>query len=371
MTPRPDEPSRLVALIAALSRPQAYPHPVSGVEVRQTHISCVFLAGPFAYKLKKPIDFGFLDYSRLEDRVRFAEEEVRINRRLAPAVYLGLEWVREGPAGLGLGGEGPKVDVLVKMRRLPDEATFLARVRSARLAPLDLEQLAERLVPFYAAAERGPRAARYASVEVVRANALENFDQLSPFSGPSLPKDELAALRVATERRIDALSPLIEARAASHACETHGDLRLEHVYRLGDGVEGLVVIDGVEFSERLRFADPAADVAFLVMELEREGEALLAERFIARYVALSGDTELPRLLPLYVSYRALVRAKIELFKTEELELPSEDRAAAPRRARVLVDLARRLLLGAGAETDHRAGGLTDDLLRDAADDEVG
>lgn len=370
MTPRPAEGDELPSLLRALSRPEAYAHPVAAVEVRQTHISCVFLAGDFAYKLKKPKDFGFLDYSRLEDRVHFAEEEVRINRRLAPDVYLGLEWVRGGPAGPRLGGQGPVLDVLVKMRRLPDEATFLSRLRAGALGPGDLEELAARLVPFYAAAERGPRARSNAAASTVASNARENFDQLAPFAGRFLTEDELAELRGWTESWLRALTPLIESRAATRACETHGDLRLEHVYRLGPGAGGLVVIDAVEFSDRLRYADPAADLAFLVMELEREGAPSLGRRFVEHYVALSEDAELPRLIPFYVGYRALVRAKIELFKTEAPELPEEERRAAPARARPLLDLARRSLLAARADADDRAGGLADDLLRHAPDDEV-
>lgn len=348
MTPPLAEPDRLPRLIRALSTPEAYPHPVGPIEVRQTHISCVFLAGDFAYKLKKPIDFGFLDYSRLEARVHFAEEELRINRRLAPSVYLGLEWVRERDGRLGFFADGSPFEVAVKMRRLPDDATFLARLRRGVLSASDLGELAELLVAFYGRAERGPSAVTNASLAMVAANARENFTQLEPFRGAWLPDAELDELRRLTERGLDALGPLIEARARSHACETHGDLRLEHVYRLGEAPSDLVVIDAVEFSDRLRFADPAADLAFLVMELEREGAAALAQGFLERYVESSKDAELLPLIPFYVAYRALVRAKIECFKTEASELPATERQEAPGRVRSHLDLARRSLLRFGA-----------------------
>lgn len=342
--PPPLEMVELPRLIEALSRPEAYSHPVDEVLVRQTHISCVFLAGPYAYKLKKPVDLGFLDYRRLAQRVHFCEEEVRINRRLAQDVYIGTEWVRQRDGGLFFFGEGARVEVAVKMKRLPDAATFLGRLRAGAAVVSDYEQLADLLGSFYRSAERGPRAEENASLEVVAGNVRENFTQLMPFAGECFDEARLEAIRVQTELQLSRLGPLIARRAMSHACETHGDLRLEHVYRLAPGLSGLVVIDGVEFSERFRFADPAADIAFMVMELEREGAGELGRALVDRYVQISGDEEMRRLIPFYVAYRALVRAKIACFKTKEPELPVAVREAGPARVRAYLELARASLL---------------------------
>ena len=157
-------------------RPRAYPHPVEAVEVRQTHISVVFLAGPFAYKIKKPVDLGFLDFSTLEKRRHFCEEEVRLNRRLAPAVYLGVVPVTRRGAALRVGGDGEVVEWAVKMTRLPDDATLEARLRAAPSAPGFIEALARKVARFHADAEGGEHIASFGRFEVVAGNARENFD---------------------------------------------------------------------------------------------------------------------------------------------------------------------------------------------------
>ena len=345
MVPLP-EGEGLLRLIEALSHPKAYPHPVDRVEIRQTHISCVFLAGDYVYKVKKPVDLGFVDYLRLEDRRHFCEEEVRINRRLAPEVYLGTEWIRARDGALYFFGDGARIEIAVKMKRLPDSATFFERLRSGAGVVSDYEQLADLLWPFYRSAQRGPSAAQNAGLEVVAQNVRENFTQLSPFGGDCYEPALLEALRLESEAKLTKLGPTIQARSLTHACETHGYLRLEHVYRLGPGVSGLRVIDAVEFSERFRFSDPAADLAFLVMELEREGEAELGRAFLERYVTISGDREILRLMPFYVAYRALVRAKVACFKRTEAEIPAAVRDAVPRRVAAYLEIARRSLLAA-------------------------
>ena len=306
----------LTRLIDALSDPSAYPHPVPAVEVRQTHISVVFLAGPFAYKVKKPVNLGFLDFSSLEQRRHFCEEEVRLNRRLAPAVFRGVVPVVQSGPSIRLEGSGPAVEWAVKMERLPDEATLRVRLERGEVASGLVETLARRVARFHADAEGGPHIAAFGRYEVVAGNAWENFAQAEPLVGTTLSRPVWDRLKALTGEALARLRPLIEARAERRVPpDTHGDLHLEHVYLLPgrQPPADLLIIDCIEFNERFRYADPIADVAFLVMDFHFHGRPDLARVFSQAYLAATGDAEGAALLPFYTAYRAAVRGKVEGF----------------------------------------------------------
>ncbi|MBA4066128.1 MAG: kinase [Isosphaera sp.] len=320
----------LSRLIDGLSRPTAYPHPADGVEVRQTHISAVFLAGDFVYKVKKPVDLGFVDFRDPARRRHFCDEEVRLNRRLAPDVYLGVVPVTDGADGLRVGGDGEAVEWAVRMARLPDGATLAARVGRGDIPRAAVEALAARVAAFHAAAGAGPEVAAGGRFEVVAANARDNFGQ-APAGGPVFDR-----VRELTEAALAELRPLIEARAARGVPrDTHGDLRLDHVYLFPDRPPpgDVVVIDCVEFADRFRFADPVADASFLVMDLKRAGRRDLAAAFADAYFRAAGDGEGRGLLPFYTAYRAAVRGKVDGLKALEPEVPAADRAEAAARSR--------------------------------------
>src|SRR5262245_54884173 len=311
-------------LIEALSHPSAYPHPVEAVEVRHTHVSVVFLAGPFAYKVKKPVALGFLDFSTLEKRRHFCEEEVRLNCRLAPTVYLGVVPVSQADAGLRVEGRGQLAEWAVKMERLPEEAALQERLRLAAIDPVALQALARRIASFHAAAETGERVSAFGRFEVVARNARENFDQAAPQIDLTISRAVYERLRALTEEAHGRLQPLVEARARRDVPrDTHGDLRLDHVYLFPDRPPpgDLVVIDCIEFNERFRYADPVADVAFLVMDLKFHGRGDLAREFADAYVRAANDEGGRALLPFYTAYRACVRAKVEGFELAEKEVP--------------------------------------------------
>jgi uncharacterized protein len=344
----------LAGMIQALSDPAAYPrsHPADAVEVRQTHISVVFLAGPHAYKIKKPLTLGFLDYSTAEKRRHCCEQEVRLNRRLAPSVYLGVVPVTFDGTRVEMEGHGGAIEWAVKMERLPDDATLRERLRRGKIGVGQVEALARRIAEFHARAESGAAISASGRLEAVGRNARENFEESGSLVGTTLSRAVFERLEALTESTLAALGPLIESRAGRDVTrDGHGDLRLDHVYLFPERPPpaDLLIVDCIEFNERFRHADPISDMAFLAMDLTLHGRDDLSHAFVNSYIVASGDGEGRAVLPFYTAYRAAVRAKVEGLKLGEEEIPRPDRDAALTKAR-----ARWLLaLGALEEAGRR------------------
>jgi aminoglycoside phosphotransferase family enzyme/predicted kinase len=323
-------------LIAALSDPAAYPDPPAAVEVRQTHISVVFLAGDRVYKVRKPVRFGFVDFGTLDLRCRDCDAEVRLNRRLAPGVYRGVVPITRDGDAVRIDGAGEVVEWAVEMVRLPDGATLARRLARGELDPARLSDLAKRVAEFHRTAERSERIAAFGRFEVVAGNARENFAQTAAHVGLTVSRPVYDRTRDLTEAHLTRLRPLIEARAERGVpCDTHGDLHLDHVYLFPDRPppDDLVIIDCVEFNERFRFADPVADMAFLVMDLYAHGRPDLAAAFADAYFAAAGDAEGRELLPFYIAYRSVVRAKVKGIQIAEPGTPAGQRARLLPRTR--------------------------------------
>ncbi len=326
----------VVSLIEALSRPTAYPHPVGDIEVHQTHISIVFLAGPFAYKIKKPVNLGFIDFSSLPQRRHFCEEEVRLNRRLAPHVYLGVVPVTPDADGLQFAGAGAPVEYAVQMKRLPAEATLESRLDRHEVTEAHVRTLAARLADFHRRAEGSARISSFGRFAVVAGNARENFPQTLPDVGVSVSATVHRRVHDLTEQQLQQHRIRIERRAEQNVPrDTHGDLHLDHVYCFPDRSppDDFVMIDCIEFADRFRFADPVADMAFLAMDFAFHGRHDLGRAFADAYFAARQDEDGRTLLPFYSAYRAVVRAKVEGMELGEKEIDAGERASALVRAR--------------------------------------
>lgn len=331
---------RLERLIADLSSPAAYPVPSDRVELRQTHISVVFLVGELVYKIKKPVNLGFLDFTTLERRRQDCDDEVRLNRRLAPGVYLGVVPITQERPGESarVQGSGPVVEWAVQMVRLPDEATLLARMRRGELTRKALDQLAERLARFHRVAERSDQIRALGRFTIVAGNARENFEQSRWQVGSLVDQAVWDRLYAANESAMAALRAIIESRADRGVpCDTHGDLHLDHVYWFPDRTppEDWLLIDCLQFLPRFRFGDPISDIAFLVMDLAYHGRRDLARAFADSYLRLRAADDRDdgaELLPFYAAYRAAVRAKVDGLKSRESEVDPEARGRAERSA---------------------------------------
>jgi aminoglycoside phosphotransferase family enzyme/predicted kinase len=233
-------------------------------------------------------------------------------------------------------GPGEAVEWAVKMERLPEEASLLDRLERGEVGPELMATLAGRVADFHARAESGPHVAAFGRFDVVAGNARENFEQAAPQVGVTLSRPVFDRLRTLTEGALGRLRELIEARADSGVPrDTHGDLRLDHVYHFPDRPppDDLIVIDCIEFNERFRCADPVADAAFLVMDLTFHGRRDLADVFADAYFRSAADAAGRALLPFYTAYRAAVRGKVEGFELTEKEIPEAERTAASARAR--------------------------------------
>ncbi len=333
--------------LAFLRDPASYPHRPEDVEVIQTHISYVALASPYVYKVKKPVNFGFLDFSTLERRRYYCGEEVRLNRRLCPATYEGVVPVLRRHGTLAFaeddrdddGAEDEVVDYAVKMKQLADGFFLHQWLAQGALTPAHLDRVVAALAAFYRAEKPTPGGAAWGRTEKLKISTDENFAQTEPFVGDLISRSAFEAVRYFTNRFYDYHARLLNRRRAEgHVLDCHGDLRLEHVHLTPEAV---CIYDGIEFSERLRYIDVANDVAFLAMDLDFNGQPGLAAYFTRSMVRVLDDPDLPVLLDFYKSYRAYVRAKVEHMRSREVEVPEAERQASRARAKRYYRLALR------------------------------
>lgn len=298
----------LPALIQALLEPARYPDSVHRVDLVQTHISWVLLAGDFAYKIKKPLKLPFLDFSTLELRRKRCEDELRLNRRFAPDIYLGVVAITRSAQDPRLGGPGPAVEYAVRMRRF-DEAGRLDRVCArGELTAAHVTDLAGAVADFHASAAVAPAAARFGSPAQVRDPALDNFDDLARLLPLPDLLQRLAALRHWTQAQFERLTPVLQSRkAAGRVRECHGDLHLANLVLIDRRVR---MFDCLEFNEDLRWIDVASEIAFTYVDLLDHGQSGLASWFVNEVLGRSGDFDAARMLRFYAVYRAMVRAKV-------------------------------------------------------------
>jgi aminoglycoside phosphotransferase family enzyme/predicted kinase len=301
-------------LVSAMMRPGFYPKPPSKVTHKQTHISHVFLAGDLVYKVKKAVRYSFLDYSTLSKRRHFLQEELRLNRRLAPSVYLGVLPITFDGMAWRLGGWGPPAEYSLVMRRLPERRMLPFLLDSGQVSPEMMRALAEVLARFHADADRAMAMETSRHLETVEKQWNENLADLLPFVDRFIDADTLKTFKDFGRDVISRHRELLRRRAAQGWIrDVHGDLHCEHICFAPEGIQ---IYDCIEFSTELRQCDLASEIAFLLMDLEVRGRLDLAMPFLARYLELIDDGEMPLLLPFYQCYRALVRGKVEAMSAE-------------------------------------------------------
>jgi hypothetical protein len=323
-------------IVQALLDPKVYPKRPKRVELVQTQISYVFLAGEYVYKVKKPVDMGFLDYSTLEKRLYYCKKEVELNRRLCADAYLGVVPITEERGGYAIGGKGEAKEYAVKMRRLPQDKMMDVLLKQNKVTPKMVEKVAGILAGFHKSAATNEEITRSGGIEGVIQNTSENFEQTEKYIGIIIEWDTYNSIKKYTEDFIKTNRPLFLKRMAEGKVrDCHGDLHAAHIcfYR------GVCIYDCIEFIDRMRYTDVAADIAFLAMDLDHYSRQDLSKVLINSYIVKSGDKELLKLLNFFKCYRAYVRGKVGCFQYDDKYISAGEKEKSAENARSYFSLA--------------------------------
>ena len=304
----------------------------AGFELIETHISWVFLGATEVFKVKRPVDLGFLDFTTLEKRRQACAAEVRLNRRLAPKTYLGVVPITVDAVGTHqIAGEGTIVDWAVRMRCLPIARRADELLQAGLLQPAHIDELAVRIARFHERARCDAETSRHGDVATIRRNVEENFEQTHGSLAGYLSPEQAREIEAWQRQVLDDDRRFASRVAAHRVRDGHGDFRLEHVYFETD--QAITIIDCIEFNDRFRFGDVCSDIAFLSMDLAWHGRVDLAERFLARYAREANDYDLYSVVNFYESYRAFVRGKVASLLASDPEASAEARKRADHEAR--------------------------------------
>ena len=325
------------SIIDDLKNPLLLPDPTRNVSVVQTHISIVFVADEFVYKVKKPVNFGFLDFSTLEKRKHFCHEEVRLNRRLSRDIYIDVLPITFDGSQYSLKkGDQDAVEYAVKMKRIPDSQLMITAFQEKRLTGDHLKNIAEILAAFHLKAATSPEIEEFGKPSRFKVNTDENFEQTEKYIGTSIPKKEFEFLKNWTKDFYAKNSGLFFQRIRSGRIrDCHGDLHMEHVCL----TKPFSIIDCIEFNDRFRFADTIADTAFLLMDLEYHDGRNHADELWGFYKKLAKEEGVEDLLTFYKVYRAFVRGKVNSFQIDDENIGRDEKEVAIQRAKKYFELA--------------------------------
>lgn len=332
-------------IVSFLSDPNNYKHPVNNVTVVQTHISYVFIAKPYVYKLKKPVDFGFLNFVSFEDRKFYTFEEYRLNSRISPKIYLGVVViVKDGNSFKliedGNYNENDVVAYCTKMHYI-DDIYSLKNLMKQGIDQQLLSLIAQKIYAFHKDADNAEGLQGFGGIKEISKNTLENFDQIEKYIGVAITKNDYTIMRQWTEDFINAHEDFFNKRnTQGFVRDCHGDLHCEHVY-CKDGA--IIILDCIEFNKRFRYIDTISDIAFLLMDLDVNGKVAESNSLCALYIQFSGDYDGMLLLPFYKAYRAMVRAKINSFQSDNEGLTQQERDGFIQKASQYFQLAKQYM----------------------------
>lgn len=301
------------SMIDDLMLPSAYPEKPKNITLAQTHISTVFIGDEFVYKIKKPVNFGFLDFSTLEKRKFYCNKEVELNSRFSQDVYLGIYPVTFDGKKYTINGKGEVVDYAVKMRRLSDEDLMKTRFRKGTVTFKDIERIGEAISSFHKTSIKSEKIDKYGKLEAVKLNTDENFQQTAEFLGDSISKEQYNSLKNWTDQFYKKHQELFLQRVKNGKIrDCHGDLHMEHICL----TDPIIIFDCIEFNDRFRYIDTISDISFLLMDLEFNGGEKLSEKLCKAYLSYAGEEDnylIHHLINFYKVYRAFVRGKVTSF----------------------------------------------------------
>jgi len=328
--------SQLPELVQVLLKPEAYPEAPQQVEMVQTQMSFVFLTDSYVYKVKKPVNLGYLDYTTLEKRQFYCQREVELNRRLCPDVYIGVVPITREKDNIYIDGQDKVLEYAVKMRRLPEGAMMNVLLASNQVSLEMVTSVAQKLVEFHQKAETNAYISAFGDLDTITQNTEENFTQTEKYIGNTLSPEQYQHIKDYTNSFVEKNAHLFCKRIADGRIrDCHGDLHAAHICFTND----ICIYDCIEFNDRFRYCDVASEVAFLAMDLDHYGWADLSHSFVNAYVDESKDNELLQLLSFYKCYRAYVRGKVEGFKLDDPHISQEEKTRTLAIARSYFELA--------------------------------
>jgi len=327
-----------INILKSLMNPAAYPVPATSVELVQTHVSWIFLTDTHAFKIKKPVNFGFLDFSTVDKRRFYCEEEVRLNRRLCPDIYEGVIEVRQDGDKASYAGDGPVLDFAVMMKRLPADRMLDKLVEKGEATVEMMKNIAGVISSFHKEADSSEYISEFGSLDKVMFNWNENFDQIKSYITRTLPANEYDAIFKWVNEFAKNNNALFKRRVEQgYIRECDGDLHLENICLIENKV---YIFDCIEFNERFRYCDTAADIAFLLMDLDFHGHNDLSDAVHTAYSTYSNDIDLDKIVDFYKVYRAFIRGKVESFLLDDNNVNLETKQIVYKRAGRYFRLAR-------------------------------
>jgi aminoglycoside phosphotransferase family enzyme len=322
-------------VVEALMNPRSYDEEAGSIEIIQTHISYIFLTKDFVYKVKKPRDLGFLDFTTLEKRHYFCQKELELNRRLCKGMYLEVVPINWSNS-IKIKGKGETVEYAVKMKRMPQEMIMSNLLEKNKVDDRVIDRIAKIIAEFHSKAETSKKISAYGSMATLETNWKENFEQTKEYIGNTIHAEDFKLVQTRVTNFMERNVCIFENRRAENRIrDCHGDIHSGNIFV----INGIYIFDAIEFNERFRYSDVAADMAFLAMDLDFRKRYDLSDFFTERYIRYAGDQELTKLLPFYKCYRAYVRGKVVSFKLADANVRSEEKVMANKEAKSFFKLA--------------------------------
>jgi hypothetical protein len=315
-------------------KPRAYNEDAGQIELIQTHISFVFLIKSFAYKVKKAVDFGFVDFTTLEKRRFFCEKEFQLNKRLCEDLYLEVVPINKSD-GIKIKGDGETVEYAVKMRRISQERMLSKLFERNEVDKELVDRIAKIIADFHSKAETSAQISRFGSLAMIETNWKENFDQTEEFVGKTVTKEDFEAVSESVREFMAHKYAVFEKRRAQGRIrDCHGDIHSGNIFV----ADKIYIFDAIEFNDRFRYSDVASDIAFLAMDLDFKERADLSEFLTQKYIEYSGDQGVRGLMVFYKCYRAYVRGKVISFKLNDKSISKKEKNAATKEAAAYFEL---------------------------------
>lgn len=324
-------------LIKSLQQANVWPQPVDKIEIVETHISTILLTGEYAYKIKKPVNFGFLDFTRLVDRKHFCEEEIRLNKRLAPEIYLETVAITGTTDKPEINGQGEAIEYAVKMRQFDQTGLLDKLLAEGRVDETMIDTLADQIARFHEEIPSASTDTALGQAEKIHFPMQQNFDQLRPLISDTEQLSQLERLEKWTNTQFDQLKPyLSERKENGFIRECHGDMHLGNITQTNNDI---TIFDGIEFNDDFRWIDVISELAFITMDLTDRGASHFAQRLLNRYLETTGDYAGLKLLRFYQVYRAMVRAKVASLRLSQQGLSDDEREQILSQYQSYADLA--------------------------------